>query len=114
MGWIDMVFLESLTENFQCCKCRNRTCVTRESTISKGGGLFNEILGRGGTRRSAGEESSANPGDKFVFLICGLCGYTEIYSLAVLEHSKESKTVKVSTKENPATLKITSEPPGAG
>lgn len=106
--------VEAITENFQCCKCRNRSCVTREVSVSKGGGLFGEILGRGG-RRAANHDSNApnapDPGDKFLYVTCSLCGFTEVYSLAIVAHARERAGAKVPAQERPAALRIVGDRP---
>ena len=100
--------VEAIAENFQCAKCRNRTCVTQKVTISKGG-IINEILGRGGRRASNHDSNADNPpdpGDKYLYVTCSLCGYTEIYSLAILAHAHERKPAVVAAQEQPAALRI--------
>ncbi|MBE7559054.1 hypothetical protein HS125_08935 [bacterium] len=105
--------VDALIENFQCSKCRNRTCVTREVSVSKGG-LLNEILGRGGRRVSNHEANSENPpdpGDKYLYVTCGLCGYTEVYSLAIAAYARERKAAVVKPQEKPAALRIVGDRP---
>ena len=107
--------IEAIAENFQCCKCRNRTCAAREVTVSKGSGLLGDILGRGNKRVVvSGDAGHAvpDPGDRFVYITCGLCGYTEIYSLAILAHARDRKSVEaVRAQEKPATLRIVGDGP---
>lgn len=69
--------------NYQCPKCRNRTFATEEVSL-------NELPKRLLTRRKP---------MRFLLVTCGLCGYTEMFSLNVLENLKEPlpdvDTVKV-------------------
>jgi len=105
--------IETITENFQCCKCRNRSCAAREVTVSKSVGLLGDILGRGGKRVVASGDAGhavPDPGDRFVYITCGLCGYTEVYSLAILAHARDRKAVEaVRGQEEPAALRIVGE-----
>jgi len=56
-------------ENFCCAKCRNREAISREGTLPAGS--FADLLG-------------LKAGSRYLFVTCTLCGYTELYDLAVV------------------------------
>jgi len=61
-----MASLKQLLNEFKCPKCNNRSASALEIPLSKG----KIILG--------------GHADRFLFLSCTLCGYTEIYNLKLL------------------------------
>lgn len=66
---------ETSQGEFRCPKCRNTKALVRK--VSLPAGLLPDILARGGGR--------------YRFVTCSLCGYTEIYDLAVYAKNKSAK-----------------------
>ena len=69
--------------NFQCAKCRNKTAIVRKVNLSKG--ILPDLLVGGG--------------GKYRFVTCSLCGYTEIYDLAIYLANPAPEAVE---KESPS------------
>jgi len=76
-----MEWQEENLADFRCVKCRNTTAIVRKINLPTG--ILPELLARGGGR--------------YRLVTCGLCGYTEIYDLAVY-----AKKPAVETRENEA------------
>jgi len=57
---------ESLTD-YCCAKCRGKVGVVRKVNLNKG--ILPDLLTRGG--------------GKYRFVTCSLCGYTEVYDMAI-------------------------------
>lgn len=79
---------ERIFTKYTCPKCRGRSYTFEEVSISN--------LSRKLTFRSNS--------DKYLLIICGLCGYTEMYSLKVLACLEEQE--KVPAKPSPAIEKM--------
>ncbi|KPL11830.1 hypothetical protein AMJ85_02825 [candidate division BRC1 bacterium SM23_51] len=62
-----MEWREKSLASYRCPKCRNTTAIVRKVNLAKG--ILSELLIRGG--------------GKYQFVTCSLCGYTEIFDLAV-------------------------------
>jgi predicted nucleic-acid-binding Zn-ribbon protein len=69
-----MSFEEKLLESFCCQKCRGRSAVVRQVLLPRS--KLPKFL---------------DPG-KYIFLICTLCGYTEIYDQ--LAYARNEETAK--------------------
>ncbi len=76
-----MDYTSKLTSDFCCAKCRGRTAVAKTVALSKG---LPHLL--------------ALTPDKYVFLTCTLCGYTEIYDPQVYVIEEEEATSKAPGK----------------
>lgn len=78
--------IETLGSAFKCPKCRGDQAHARRVRLptAKLSTLFHR-----------------EPGE-FVFVTCALCGYTEVYDLAVYAHAKDSKMAKAHAGVNPA------------
>ena len=68
---------QRLQDRFNCPKCHNHTSVCKEVSLSK---VSEKILG--------------GQSDKYVFISCALCGYTETYNLKMLVHSAEKEPIR--------------------
>jgi predicted nucleic-acid-binding Zn-ribbon protein len=71
-----MDWQEESSGDFHCAKCRNTTAIVRKINLAKG--ILPELLARGGSR--------------YRLVTCGLCGYTEIYDLAVYAKKQALET----------------------
>jgi predicted nucleic-acid-binding Zn-ribbon protein len=71
--------VDALKETFQCPKCKGKHPVATEHAIPRAGAgkLPLPIL------------------DRYFFVTCSLCGYTEVYNLKVIERAKEKATQTV-------------------
>jgi predicted nucleic-acid-binding Zn-ribbon protein len=70
-----MDWLEKTVADYRCPKCRNSGVITRRVNLATG--ILPELLTRGG--------------GKYIFLTCSLCGYTEIYDLALYARNQEAR-----------------------
>lgn len=68
---------QRLQDRFKCPKCHNQTSVYKEVSLSK---VSQKILG--------------GPADKYIFISCALCGYTETYNLKMLVHADEKEPIR--------------------
>jgi len=66
-------------ENFCCPKCRNHEAISREAILPQG--TFADLLG-------------LKVGGRYLLLTCSLCGYTELYDLAVAARVAELEEAK--------------------
>lgn len=73
-----MDFESKFTQSFCCLKCRGRSAVARIHALPRAG--IPPLLGLGS--------------DKYVFVSCTLCGYTEIYNPAVFVTDEEESSVE--------------------
>jgi predicted nucleic-acid-binding Zn-ribbon protein len=65
---------DALTENYCCAKCRNRSGTVKKVHLPRSS--FPDLFGITGGR--------------YLFLTCTLCGYTEMFDLAVYARSRET------------------------
>ena len=86
-----------MKKEFCCPKCRGRQALDREVVQSVG--VRGKIL--------------RAPEDRFLYLTCSLCGYTEMYSMAILARQEEPATEKIEAVEEsgPATSQCNGESP---
>lgn len=71
--------LDSSDMNFTCSKCRGKKAVLNKVSLSRLSGSQILPLKRG----------------KYIFLTCALCGYTEVYDLALYAKSEEFEEKKI-------------------
>ena len=71
--------VDALKETVQCPKCKGKHAVATEHAIPRAGAgkLPLPIL------------------DRYLFVTCSLCGYTEVYNLKIIETVKEKATQTV-------------------
>jgi predicted nucleic-acid-binding Zn-ribbon protein len=71
--------IEALKESYQCPKCKGKHPLLTEHAIPRGGPakIPLPIL------------------DRYLFLSCSLCGYTETYNLKIIERVEERATQPV-------------------
>lgn len=68
-----MIDPQKLFVNYQCAKCRGRSFNTEEVTL-----------------RSRNKRGIMRPsGEPYLVVTCGLCGFSEMYSMKVLAAQKE-------------------------
>ncbi|MCA9409936.1 MAG: hypothetical protein KC931_10380 [Candidatus Omnitrophica bacterium] len=72
--------IQEIKNSYCCPKCHGKKPVLNEHVIPKGGKVPLPILNR------------------FLFVSCGLCGYTEIYNLKIAE-PVESEEEQVASEE---------------
>ena len=72
-----MEIYQRIQERFKCPKCHNPSSVCKEVSLSK---VSEKLLG--------------GHSDKYLFVSCALCGYTETYNLKVLAHSAEKEPLR--------------------
>ncbi len=68
---------DHILARFKCPKCNNHTSVYKEVSQSK---VSEKILG--------------GHSDKYLYVSCALCGYTEIYNLKIVVQEKEKEKVQ--------------------
>lgn len=66
-------FEDRLVENFCCAKCHGKSAVTKHASMTRG---LPDLL--------------TLSHDKYILLICTLCGYTELYSCLAFANEKEA------------------------
>jgi len=71
-------------DRFKCPKCHNTSSVSKEVSLSK---VSEKLLG--------------GQSDKYLFVSCALCGYTEIYNLKILARSDEKEAVRAKSVLEP-------------
>lgn len=71
-----------LQERFKCPKCNNHASICKEVSLSK---VSEKILG-------------VHP-DKYLYISCSLCGYTEVYNLKVLVSDTAGEPIRNSVLE---------------
>ncbi len=64
-------------DRFRCPKCHNTASVCKEVSLSK---VSEKLLG--------------GHSDKYLFVSCSLCGYTETYNLKVIIQADERETIR--------------------
>jgi len=69
---------EETIASYHCVKCRNNAAIVRKVNLNKG--ILPELLIRGG--------------GTYRFITCSLCGYTEIYDLAICAKNSAPAPVK--------------------
>ena len=75
--------LEKISENYKCQKCRNTSAIVKKVHLPESS--LKSLLPIGSGR--------------YVFLICSLCGYTEIYDSAVYVKSQQEAKDKTGLSE---------------
>ena len=73
---------ERLKAKFKCPKCNNQTSISKAVSLSK-----------------VSEKSLVGQSDKYLFVSCSLCGFTEVYNLKVIASSAESEPLHGSVLE---------------
>ena len=73
---------QRLKEKFKCPKCNSKISISKVVTLSK---VSEKLLG-------------GHP-DKYLFISCSLCGYTETYNLKIVAGATESEPVPGSVPE---------------
>lgn len=73
-----MDYEKKLTQNFCCQKCRGRSAIAKTLSISRG---LPQLL--------------VPSSDRYVFVSCTLCGYTEIYNPLVFAEVEEDRTGEI-------------------
>ncbi|MDP8243131.1 MAG: zinc ribbon domain-containing protein [Candidatus Hinthialibacter antarcticus] len=74
-----MIEPKKLFANYQCVKCRGRSFNTEEISL-----------------RSRNKRGIIRPtDDPYLVVTCGLCGFSELYSMKVLATQKEDAPVEV-------------------
>lgn len=79
-----MMKIHEIKNNYCCPKCHGKNPIVDEHVIPKTGKVPLPILNR------------------FLFVSCGLCGYTEIYNLKVAERvgAEEEKAIAEEVRRN--------------
>ena len=71
-------FKESLQKRFVCVKCRGRASIVHD--VAMPSGPLSRML--------------PVPTGRYIGLSCSLCGYTDFYNLAAVEHAREPAEAK--------------------
>ena len=71
-------------EQFRCPKCNGRHAVTRRASIAKSG--IADLLG-------------IKAGGRYLLVTCGLCGFTELYDMAIIEPETSAAAGEKSSAE---------------
>jgi len=73
---------QHLQERFKCPKCKNQTSICRTVSLAK---VSEKILG--------------GHSDKYLFISCSLCGYTETYNLKIVVQATEEQPISATVLE---------------
>ncbi len=74
-----MIDTLQLTKEYKCPKCRGRSCYTEEVILPLAKRRFLPWKDH----------------NRYLLVVCGLCGYSEMYSMKVLAEVQEKEKAKV-------------------